>query len=74
MSQSLKNKRKQRRPQLQATKSGPTVEAGVPVNQPLARDSRVPSGIELTPIPPHIVQSVMELLAARRVDVESLIH
>ncbi len=33
----------------------------------------VPSGIELTPISPQIIQSVKDLLAARGVDVEVIL-
>lgn len=70
MARSWKNRKLQRRPPLQNQK--PEVNMGV-----VASDSAsllVPSGIELTPIPPHIIQSVRDLLAARGVDVESMIQ
>ena len=68
MARSWKNRKLQRRPPLQNQKP----EANVGVVASSHPDLLVPSGIELTPIPPHIIQSVKDLLAARGVDVESM--
>ena len=70
MARSWKNRKLQRRPPLQNQKPEVNVGSIVLGNPNLL----VPSGIELTPIPPHIIQSVKDLLAARGVDVETMIH
>jgi len=70
MSQSGKKSQAHRRPPLQNTKpaaSGVSMSLAMP-------DNRVPDGIELTPISAVIIQQVKDLLATRRVDVESLIR
>ncbi len=70
MAKSWKKRRPQRRPPLQNHNPEGNAGAVASGNPSLL----VPSGIELTPIPPHIIQSVRDLLAARGVDVESMIQ
>lgn len=64
MGKSWNNRRPQRRPPLPIQKPERQQEKCAP---------QVPSGIELTPIAPEIIQSVRDLLASRGVDFDALV-